>query len=146
MDTTTTPARLTQPLVIRVTVVLIYLSGLSNVVLGVLVLLSRYTVSDANTVLPVSLLGAAIILLGLLTIAGGSAIARGSRLARLLVTIYVAVLMVLDVLTILTTETWDLPAGVKMLLGAVIIVAMWVPPGSRYFVIRRVDDPAVGTA
>ncbi len=44
--------------------------------IGILVLLSRYRV-DAAEVLPVSLLGAGVILFGLLTIAVASGVARG---------------------------------------------------------------------
>ena len=56
--------------------VLVYLSGLASVAIGILILLSRYQVERAE-VLPVSLLGAGVILFGLLTIAVASGVARG---------------------------------------------------------------------
>ena len=76
----TPPTQVRRPVAVTVAIVLVYIGGLLNTALGVLVLLSRYEVS-ADLVLPVSLIGAATILLGLLTVAGGSALSRGSRLA-----------------------------------------------------------------
>ncbi|MFX8616479.1 hypothetical protein ABTM15_19315, partial [Acinetobacter baumannii] len=86
-------------------VVFVYLSGLVNAGLGILILLSRYQV-DAGDVLTVSLIGAATILLGLLTLAGASSLVRGSRLARVLITVYAALLAVLQVIAIVATD-WD---------------------------------------
>lgn len=87
-------------------VVIVYVAAFLNVGLGILVMLSRYQVESAE-VLWVSLLGAAIILLGLLTLGLASGLARGSRLARIGITLYFGVLIVLHVLSIITTDGWD---------------------------------------
>lgn len=121
-----------QPLLVRIAVVLIYLSGFASVAIGILVLLSRYRV-EAAQVLPVSLLGAGIILFGLLTVAVASGIARGRRLARWLLTAYLAVQLVLHLVTIVTADTWDWTSIVEILIYVFIAVAVWAPPGSRYF-------------
>ena len=121
-----------QPILVRVAVVLVYLSGLASVAIGILVLLSRYRVEPAE-VLPVSLLGAGIILFGLFTIAVASGVARGRRLARLLLTIYLAVQFVLHFVTIVTADTWDWTSAAEMAIYVFVAAAVWTPPGSRYF-------------
>lgn len=123
---------LRQPILVRIAVVLVYLSGLATVAIGILVMLSRYRVDEAD-VLPVSLLGAGVILFGLLTVAVASGVARGRRLARLLLTIYLAVQFALHVVTIVTADTWDWSSAVTMALYVLIVIALWAPPGSRYF-------------
>jgi lysylphosphatidylglycerol synthetase-like protein (DUF2156 family) len=121
-----------QPILVRIAVVLVYLSGLTSVAIGILILLSRYQV-DKPEVLPVSLLGSGVILFGLLTIAVGSGIARGRPGARLLLSVYLAVQFVLHIITIASTDSWDWAAIVELILYAFIAVAVWTPPGSRYF-------------
>jgi hypothetical protein len=126
-------------------VVLIYLSGFASVAIGILVLLSRYRV-DAAEVLPTSLLGAGVILFGLLTIAVASGVARGRRLARLVLTIYLAVQFVLHIVTIVTADTWDWTSAAEMTIYVFIAVAVWTPPGSRYFGAVPADQTEVATA
>ncbi|MET0781362.1 MAG: hypothetical protein ABWY26_01880 [Microbacterium sp.] len=121
-----------QPILVRIAVVLVYLSGLTSVAIGILILLSRYQVEKAE-VLPVSLLGAGVILFGLLTIAVASGVARGRRLARVLLTIYLAVQFVLHIVTIVSADTWDWTSLAEMAAYAFIAIALWTPPGSRYF-------------
>lgn len=118
---------------------LVYLSGLTSVAIGILILLSRYQVDTAE-VLPVSLLGAGVILFGLLTIAVGSGIARGRPGARLLLSLYLAVQFVLHIVTIVSTDSWDWAAIVELVLYAFIAVAVWTPPGSRYFQPAAASD------
>lgn len=125
------PATPKRPVVVSIVVVLIVLSGLSNAALGLAVLLSRYQVPDAD-VLVVSLVGAAVILFGLLTIAVAAAIGRGSRLARLLLTVYLIIQLALHVVTALTT-TWDWAVLVQSVLELLVLLAVWVPPASRRF-------------
>jgi uncharacterized membrane protein len=141
--TDVTPRR-RRPVIVTIAVVLVYLSAFANVALGVLVLLSRYDVAEAD-VLRVSLLGAAIILFGLLLIGMASGLARGSRLSRLFATIYLAVLFLLSVFTIATTDGWDWGSMVDVAIEVLILIALWAPPGSRHF--RRptidADDDAI---
>ena len=127
-------------MLVTIAVVLLYLSGLLNILVGVIVLLSRYQVDEAG-VLGVSLLGAAIILFGLLTVAIASAIARGSRLARLSATIFLAALLVLHVVTIAATEVWDWTEVVQIIAALVVLVALWTPPGARHFRAEQTVPP-----
>jgi holin-like protein len=128
---TTDAAPRTRPVLVTVVLVFVYLSGLANTGLGLLVLLSRYQV-DADAVLGVSLLGSGIILFGLLTLAVASAVGRGSRLARVAVTVYIVAQFALQFATIATTD-WDAATIVPLAVGAFIVIAMWVPPGRRWF-------------
>nr|WP_208388191.1 hypothetical protein [Microbacterium halimionae] len=111
---------------------MVYLSGLTNTGLGILILLSRYQVPK-DEVLLVSLLGAGVILFGLLTVAVASSLSRGSGLSRLLVTIYLGVQIALHVTTIVTTDGWDWYATVQVLLEAFVVAVVWLPQASRYF-------------
>lgn len=126
------PRPLHQPILVRIAVVLVYLSGFTSVAVGILVLLSRYRVPAAE-VLTVSLLGAGIILFGLLSIAVASGVARGRRLARLILTIYLVAQFVLRGITIVSADAWDLTSLAEMALYVFIVIALWAPPGSRYF-------------
>ena len=139
----TTPV-VRQPILVRIAVVLIYLSGLTSVANGILILLSRYQVERAE-VLPVSLLGAAVILFGLLTIAVASGVARGRRFARLLVSIYLVVQFVLHIVTIVSADTWDWTSLAEMAAYVFIAVALWTPPGSRYFRTPSADQADAAT-
>jgi hypothetical protein len=60
-----TPDAARRPVIVSVAVAFVYLTGLLSILLGILVLLSRYTQSSSGDVLVVSLIGAAIILVGL---------------------------------------------------------------------------------
>lgn len=139
MSATPAPAR-HRPVLVTIAVVLVYIGGLTSAAIGILILLSRYQVERAE-VLPVSLLGAGIILFGLLTLAVASGVARGRRFARLLLTIYLAVAITLEIVTIVSTDAWDWSAIVEMAADAFILIALWAPPGSRYF-----RDASVGSA
>jgi holin-like protein len=112
---------------VTIAVVLVYVVAFANVLVGTLVLLSRYSV-ETGVVLAVSLLGAAIIL-----VAVASGIARGSRLSRILATVYLGILMSLHLVTLLTTDGWDWSAAVQFALGAFVLTALWAPPAMRHF-------------
>lgn len=128
-------------MVVTIAVVLIYLSGLSSAAVGTLLLLSRYQVAPAS-VLPTSLLGAAVILFGLLTIAVASGVSRGRRLARVLVSIYLAIQLVLHIITVVTTDTWDWTAIAIIIAELFTAFALWAPPGARYFRDATASDLA----
>jgi holin-like protein len=130
-----------RPVTVTIAIVLVYISGILNVVVGTFVLLSRYQAA-ADAVLPVSLLGAAIILFGLLTLAVASGLSRGSRLARLLLTIYLVVQIALHIVTIVVADTWDWTETAQIALEVLILLAVWLPPGAHFFRVRRVDDAA----
>ncbi|WP_223625685.1 hypothetical protein [Microbacterium sp. EST19A] len=134
MDPVTEHPPQKRPVVISIVVVLVVLSGLSNALLGLTVLLSRYQVPDGD-VMVVSLIGAGVILFGLLTLAVAGGIRRGSRGARLLVTIYLGIQLVLHVVTALTTA-WDWAVFVQTVVELLVLVAVWAPPSSRRFFTR----------
>jgi len=121
-----------RPVAVTIAVVLIYVSGLLATGVGILILLSRYDVPAAE-VLTVSLLGSAVILFGLLTVSAGSSIARGSALARLLVTVYLGLQLGLHALTLASTSGWGWAALVQPALMIYILVVLWTPPMARYF-------------
>ena len=125
-------ATVKRPALVTTAIVFVYLTALYSVGMGILVLLSRYRV-PAEDILSVSLLGAAIILLGLLMIAVASGLARGSRFSRLLLTIYLAIAIVLHVVTIATAEGWQWSAIIEGVLELLILAVLWLPPGARFF-------------
>ncbi|PTT17559.1 hypothetical protein DBR36_10520, partial [Microbacterium sp. HMWF026] len=109
----------------------------------VVVLLARYAVTP-DLVLPVSLVGAATVLLGLLTVAGGSALSRGSILARALLTGYLAVLIVLQAVAMALTEL-DPVLVVALAAAVAVIAAVWIPGRARRW-FRPTEPAALGTA
>ncbi|WP_344739813.1 hypothetical protein [Microbacterium awajiense] len=131
MSTQTETAR-RRPVLLTVAVVIVYVSALANVAVGVVVMLSRYDVPE-DSVLPVTLLGAAIVLLGLLIIAIASGLARGSHLSRVLITVYVALLAVGHVATIVSSDAWDWGSIVQLLAELFVVAVVWLPPGARHF-------------
>ena len=142
-----------RPTVVTAAIVLVYLGGLLNTALGIVVLLARYAVTP-DLVLPVSLVGAAAVLLGLLTVAGGSALSRGSSLARTLLTVYLSVLVVLQATAMILTEL-DPVLAVALVAALAVIGAMWVPGRARRWfradatlsaVARSDADPVDATA
>ncbi|WP_019178794.1 hypothetical protein [Microbacterium yannicii] len=124
--------RTRRPVVVTIAVVLVYIAGIADVTLGIFVLLSRYQATGPD-VLVVSLLGAGIILFGLLLVAIASGLARGSRLSRVLATVFLGILIVLHVATIASTDTWDIGATVQSALAVFALVVLWTPPGARHF-------------
>lgn len=125
-----------RPATVTAAVVIVYVAAFLGVGLGILVMLSRYQVESAE-VLWVSLLGAAIILLGLLTLGLASGLARVSRLARIGITLYFGALIVLHVLSIITTDGWDWSSMIQLALQVAGLLLVWTPPGSRHF--ARID-------
>lgn len=121
-----------RPAVVTIAIVLVYLAALSSVGIGILVLLSRYQVPQED-VLFVSLLGAGMILLGLLMIALASGLSRGSRFARALLTVYLVIAITLHVTTIVSTDAWDWWAATQAVLDLLILAAIWLPPGARFY-------------
>lgn len=128
-----------RPAVVTLAVVLVYIGGFANTALGILILLARYEVPD-DEVLAVSLVGAATILLGLLTVAGASSLARGSRLARVLLTAYLAVLGVLQGLSLTLTDR-DLAVIIPLVATIAVIAAVWIPPTSRRYFRQATAAP-----
>lgn len=124
---------LAEVIVRRIVVVLIYASGLIATVLGILILLSRYDEKRSGDVIQVSFVGAGIALFGLLLIAAGGGVRRGSRLSRVLATLYLGVLIVLSVLDVASSDVWDWGSVTTMAMGLAIVIALWTPPLARTF-------------
>ncbi|MRX43846.1 hypothetical protein [Agromyces kandeliae] len=124
-------------------VVLTYLAGLLDIALGVLLVLARYDaeVQREGEQLPVTLLGAALILIGLLTIAMASGLTRARRSAR----IFVTVLMALSLTTTTLDIVRDADAIGSTLIGALVpiavILVLWTGRGARYFREARSARP-----
>ncbi|KAA9108487.1 hypothetical protein F6B43_09375 [Microbacterium rhizomatis] len=133
-----------RPVIVTLAIVVVYVSGLGNAALGLLILLSRYDVQGDAAILTVSLLGAGTILLGLLTVAIASGLSRGSRFARILITVYFGIQIVLHVLTIVDADTWDVTATIQIVFELLVIAVVWLPPGARFF--RPVPASGAGAA
>jgi hypothetical protein len=121
-----------RPVLVTIVVVLVTLSGLANTALGVLMLLSRYDVASAE-VLAVSLVGVGVILFGLLTLAVASGLARGSRLSRLLLTLYLAAELLLHAVVVAASDAWDATSVAQIAVQVALLIVVWVPPASRWF-------------
>lgn len=138
----TETARPKRPVVVTIVVVLVAIGGALSIVSGLLLLLSRYRVTD-DLVLTVSLLGAGTALFGLLNIAVAAGIARGSSLARMLATMFGVLEIIVHVTTIGSTDGFDASAAIDLALSVVVVALLWLPPGSRYF---RAVAPAPAAA
>lgn len=121
--------------------VLGYLGALLATTLGVMVLLGRYDGESPEEVRIISLVGAGITLLGLLVLSAAAGLRRGSGFSRLLVTIWFAILVVLNVLVLASSDRWDWGAAVAAAVSATVIVLLWVPPASRTF--ARIRDSSM---
>lgn len=127
-----TPDAARRPVIVSVAVAFVYLTGLLSILLGILVLLSRYDQSSSGDVLGVSLIGAAIILIGLLIIGIASGVARGSGLSRIVLTVYLAIQAPLHALAIATSD-FDWIAVAQLVLELFTLVVLWLPPTNRFF-------------
>jgi len=129
------PARRRRPAELTVVVVLTYLVGFADVVLGALLILARYLPeleSDAAPRLVVTVAGAATILLGFLEIALASGIARADRAARIILTVLLALGVLLDVLVLgAADDLWYQAADI--VIAAAVIAVLWTGRVARFF-------------
>jgi len=116
-----------RPLPVSIAVVLVMVLAGFGVLEGVLVLLARYdeTTVAAGLVMAVSLAGAAGILLSLLLGAVAAAVWRGSRAARILVTVFAAAALLLDVITIAGSPADLWWTNLDAVFYLFVIVALW---------------------
>jgi len=133
----TTPRR---PVLVSVAVVMLMVLAGFGVLEGVLVLLARYDdeVVAEGLVMAISLAGAAGILLSLLLGAIAAGVWRGSRAARIVVTVIAGFALLLDVVTIAGSppELWWTAIDAAFYLF--VVIAFWA--GRRtaaYFRPRR---------
>lgn len=133
--------------VVLAVVLTMIITGL-GVLEGVAILLLRYDpqVVDAALTLPVSLAGIAGILASLLLGALAAGVWRGSRVARIVVTIVAALALVLDAVTISSAPTglWWTVADAAFYL--VIIVTLWAGRATAVHFRPRPRGHAAGEA
>lgn len=121
-----------RPVPVTIAVVLIYLGGLANAMFGLLFLLSRYDV-PSSMVMTVSLIGVGIILFGLLSVAAAAGLGRGSGLSRLFVSVLSVALIGLQLASLAIDHDWDGWSLAQVVVSALVVVAVWVPPAGRFF-------------
>ncbi|TAJ49224.1 MAG: hypothetical protein EPO52_04565 [Herbiconiux sp.] len=117
-------------------VVLIYIAGIADIVLGVLTIFLRYlpeTAADGIR-LPVTLLGVGMVLFGLLLVALASGVARGSRAARTGATVVLLAGLALDVADLVIAADGDWSGVItQLIVCALVIIPLWVGSARRYF-------------
>jgi len=121
-----------RPIPVTIAGVLVYLGGLASALFGLLFLLARYDVPGGEIV-EVSLIGAGIMLFGLLSVAAAAGLSRGSGLSRVFVTVLAAILVALQLWSLVVDHDWDAWSIGQVILHAAVITALWAPPGSRFF-------------
>ena len=128
-------ATVTRPPELTVVVVLTYISAIASIVVGVLLILARYTVpeSDATARTVVTIAGAVVVLIGFMIVSVASGIARGDRKARVLATVLIglAALVSLVSLVLNPDDLWTQLIGV--LINGGVIVVLWTGRVRRFF-------------
>ena len=121
-----------------VVVVLAYISGVFDIVAGVLLFLLRYddSVRASGDAFPITLWGTGMILIGLLTVAMASGLTRGRNIARIFVTALVALSTVVDIIDVIATPGdggvwWSF--GIGAVVTALIILALWAGRSGEFF-------------
>lgn len=127
-----TPASATGRAATTAVAVLAYATGFLSTGIGILVLLSRYE-GEADERLALSIVGAAIALFGLLTVALAAGLRRGSGLSRLLISIFLGILALLSAVVVASSDQWDWGATATAAGAALLIVLLWTPPVARGF-------------
>lgn len=127
------------PVAVIVVVILVYVSGVLDVIGGIATILTRYAPeieADSVDQLVVTLVGAGGILIGLFTCALASGLFRGRRSARLIVTIALAISFVLAVVDLITDPVNLVVKIGDPVLTALIASALWLGGASRHFAHR----------
>jgi len=123
-----------------VVVVLAYISGILDIIAGVLLILLRYDdeVERAGEAYAITLVGAAMILIGLLTIAMASGLTRGRNSARIYVTALVSLSTLVSIIDVVRdpSTVWSLVIG--GVIAVLIILALWAGRSAEFF--RRSRD------
>jgi hypothetical protein len=136
-----------RPGIVTAVVVLIYIAGIGEVLLGILTLFVRYLPEAAadGGAFVVSLLGAGMIILGLAVVSLASGTARGSRFARLTITLVLLAGLVLDAVSLaLSPAQGPTQLIAQAVVCVLVILPLWVGPGRRYFATHPAAATAVG--
>lgn len=129
---------------IIVVVVLTYIGGILDILAGIVLILLRYdaVVEEAGEQLLMSLLGAAIILIGLLTVAMASGLTRGRNSARIFVTALMALSLVVSATDFVRDPSSPWRLAIDVVVSVLVILALWVGKGGRFFRRARSAAPA----
>jgi O-antigen/teichoic acid export membrane protein len=118
-----------------VVVVLAYISGILDIIAGILLILLRYDdeVERAGDAYAITLLGAAMILIGLLTIAMASGLTRGRNSARIYVTALVSISALVSIVDFVRdpSTVWSLVIG--GVIAVLIVLALWAGRSAEFF-------------
>lgn len=121
-----------------VVVVLAYISGIFDIVAGILLILLRYddAVRASGDALPITLWGTGMILIGLLTVAMASGLTRGRNIARIFVTALVSLSTIVDIIDLIAAPGdggawWSF--GIGAVVTALIILALWAGRSAEFF-------------
>lgn len=128
----THPSAPQRPVTVSTAVVLVYLGGIASAMFGLLFLLVRYEV-DRSESLAVTYAGIAIMLFGLLAMAAARGLSLGSGLSRVFVTVLAGLLIAVQVWSVVIDDDWATWTLAQIVAYAFIVVALWTPPGLRFF-------------
>jgi hypothetical protein len=128
-------SRRAAPKELAVVVILGVASGIGEVILGVVVVFARYadSIQGTSAYSLVTITGAALILLGLLTAAVASGLLRADRTARIVCTVLLALGVAAHVATLLMSTSTAVAAAIAALLCVAAIIVMWTGRSSRWF-------------
>ncbi|MFK0039814.1 hypothetical protein ACIQTW_08215 [Paenarthrobacter sp. NPDC090517] len=130
-----------RPGAVTFSVVLMYIGGIVQIILGILTIFLRYSpeAQSGGIALPITLLGAGMILFGLLVIGLASGVARGSEAARRGATAVMLLGLAFAVLDLIIAADNDWSAVISQSVAtAAVLVPLWVGRGRRYFETRFV--------
>jgi cation-transporting ATPase E len=127
--------------VTTIVTVLGYVGAVLATGLGIVVMLARYEGESPEEVRAISLVGAGIVLLGLLVLSAAAGLRRGSGFSRLMVTIWFSLLTVLSALVLIASDRWDWGAAVAASISALVVILLWTPPATRTF--GRIRDSSM---
>ena len=128
-------ARGGRPAEVTVVVVLTYVVGVLTLLFGILLILLRYdsSVRAEGLAFGITLAGAITILFGFFTLALASLLSRADRVARIILTVILALNIVWDVLIIVTSDEVDVVAIIDAALVAAVIAVLWGGRAARFF-------------
>ncbi|MBM7794544.1 hypothetical protein [Paenarthrobacter ilicis] len=131
-----TGERSQRPGTVTFAVVLMYMAGITQILLGILTIFLRYApdAQSQGVTLPITLLGAGMVLFGLLVIGLASGVARGSSAARQGATAVMLLGLAFAVLDLLVAADGDWSAVISQSIASfAVVVPLWTGRGRRYF-------------
>ncbi|WP_334594381.1 hypothetical protein [Salinibacterium sp. CAN_S4] len=124
-----------RPTSVLFAVVVLYIAGIVQIVLGIVSILLRYSAEATadGLQLPITLLGVAAILFGLFVIALASGVARGSRMSCVVATVVMVVVLGVAIADLLVARDGDW-SGVAItgVSAAAVVIPLWSGAGRRF--------------